>query len=225
MLTEFSKLQFEEKEHTYTLEGRRLPSVSKTVSKFYEPFDSKVIKYSAIKHKTTVKKLATKWKRIKTIALTKGNRVHDFAEAYAKTIKYGTPTNLIPTLEDEFKIVEFFFKHRGYEIVGIEQRVYSEKFEFAGTFDLLLKRKDKYIIVDWKTNKDVYKNYKGKTMLSPFSKYLDQPISKYFIQLSLYQICLEEYGYNISERWVYWTTTGELIKTPDLTKELKLALK
>lgn len=223
MLKNFSKLSFEEKSHTYELEGRKLPSVSGLVESFYEPFDPSVAKFSAIKYKTTEKKILAQWKRAKTLALNKGNRVHHFAERYAECIQTGNCKDIIPKTKDEFAIVEFFFKHRSYEIVAIEQKVFSKKYKYAGTFDLLLRHKKtkKLIIVDWKTNKDIYKNYKGKKLYRPFNQYLDQPLTHYYIQLNLYQLCLEEAGYQVSERWIYWTTEGKLIKAPNLCSKLK----
>lgn len=223
MLKNFSKLSFEEKDHTYELEGRKLPSVSKLISSFYIPFNPNIAKYSAIKHGTTEKKIKAKWKRINTIAVKKGNKVHNFAENYAYCIATGKPCNLIPSIQDELNIIQFFFKHKNYEIVAIEQKVFSKKYKYAGTFDLLLRHKKtkKLIIVDWKTNKDIYKNYNKQKLLKPFQNYLDQPLSKYYIQLSLYQLCLEEAGYQVSERWIYWTTEGKLIKAPNLVNKLK----
>lgn len=224
MLNDFKNLEFEQKAHKYRLEGRVLPSVSSLVSNFYKPFDTSIAKYSAIKHNTTESKIKAKWRRINRQAIKKGNRVHDFAERYAISIKTGvSQPNIIPTLKDELNIVKFFFDKSQYDIVAVEQRLFSKKFGFAGTCDLIIKHKrsNKYILVDWKTNKNIYKNYKGQKLYKPFNNYLDQPLTHYFIQLSLYQLCLEEAGYQVSERWIYWTTEGKLIKAPNLVNKLK----
>jgi hypothetical protein len=101
---------------------------------------------------------------------------------------------------------------------------------YAGTADIILynTKTDKYIIGDYKTNKDLFKNYKGKKMLLPFNGLLDCPLSKYKLQASYYQILLEQMeGVEVEERWVIHLLpdgTYKVHKPEDLTDKLKQEL-
>ena len=79
----------------------------------------------------------------------------------------------------------------------------------------------KTFTVTHNTNKDLYKNY-NKKMLAPFNKLIDCPINKYKIQLALYQMALQEEGFDIKERWIIWIKADsyEIIPVADYSKKL-----
>lgn len=97
-----------------------------------------------------------------------------------------------------------------------ETKVYIEKetYSYSGTFDILfyyeatLDGKNDtdsgLIIMDWKSNKDLFKNFKGKKLLKPLDGLLDAPVSLYKAQLSLYHHCLENIGLKIIDRRLIW---------------------
>ena len=91
--------------------------------------------------------------------------------------------------------------------------MYHKEELYAGTADGTLYNTitGKYILIDYKTNIDIFKNYKGQTMLAPFEHLLDSPFNKYQIQLSYYQILLEQIsGIEVSSRKLVWLRpTGE----------------
>jgi hypothetical protein len=108
--------------------------------------------------------------------------------------------------------------------------MYSPKYNYSGTADIpLFNTKTKRIkISDYKTNEDLFKNFKGKTMLPPFEDLLDCPLHHYYIQLNLYKMLIENMTqYEVEEMEVVWlkkdSVTGKLYQTfkiPDLTKKL-----
>lgn len=61
-----------------------------------------------------------------------------------------------------------------------------------------------HFMVTHNTNKDLYKNFRGKTLLTPFNELLDMPLSIYKLQLSLYQSCLEKIGMKVIARRILW---------------------
>jgi replicative DNA helicase len=61
-----------------------------------------------------------------------------------------------------------------------------------------------HFMVTHNTNKDLYKNFRGKTLLYPFNELLDMPLSIYKLQLSLYQSCLEKIGMKVIARRILW---------------------
>lgn len=97
-----------------------------------------------------------------------------------------------------------------------ETKVYILETEFAysGTFDLLCYydaeldgRPNEYsglVVLDWKTNKDLYKNFAQKTLLHPFEYMLDMPLSLYKLQLAAYSMCLEKIGFKVVARRIMW---------------------
>ena len=108
--------------------------------------------------------------------------------------------------------------------------MYHKKYLFPGTMDILLYNliTGEYIIADYKTNKDLFKNYNNQKMLGVFSNMLETPFSKYVIQLSLYQILLQQIsGIKISSRKIIWLKDdGDyvLYDAEDLTETLNKEL-
>jgi hypothetical protein len=223
----FGELEFEEKYHNYTLNGKRLPSVSKMNKTFYVPFDKKIAKYSAGKGKyldMNEEQVVNMWEENRESSALFGTKVHTFAENYIQGIHKKIENNC------ELGIVQWWMDlPEHYVPVCLELRMFSKKYGFAGTADLILlnKKTGNLIIGDYKTNGDLFKSY-GKKMLSPFKKYTDNSFNKYQLQFSHYQICLEEAGFTVEDRLLIWTTEDKdnmkfykQFKTQDFTKELK----
>ena len=153
---------------------------------------------------------------------------------------------LIPTRHKEESALKFWdeFPENTYVVLP-ETRVYSSpnpdlpkfKENYAGTFDLLLyydnpKNPDKsgLIICDWKTNGDIYKEYSrtnNKMMYPPFDDFYDEPIGGYTIQLSCYQIPLEDIGLKVIGRRIIWLKddgTYEIVPVNNVTKKIRKIL-
>lgn len=110
------------------------------------------------------------------------------------------------------------------------------KYRYAGTFDVLnayqaKNGKWKLLVFDWKTNASLTNDFtraKHQYMLSPFDTFIDEALSHYSIQLSLYSLCLKQLGYEIADRKLLWLKddgTYEKVTVPDLTNECIEALK
>ena len=83
------------------------------------------------------------------------------------------------------------------------------------------------MIVTHNTNKDLFNNYKGQTLLWPFNDLLDQNESYYTLQLSLYEIPMQNLGFNVIGRRLIWLRPDgsyEKIKLPEMTDRLRQAL-
>ena len=109
--------------------------------------------------------------------------------------------------------------------------------DYAGTFDLLFYYKDDeddsksgLLICDYKTNKELTKEFsraKNKMMLHPFENLYVESLSNYTLQLSCYQIPLEDIGLKvIGRRLIHLKEDGtyEKISLPNVTKELRNTL-
>jgi hypothetical protein len=243
LLKHFDKLVFDEPSHTYKVIGKGLKPVSTVIKDFCRPFArEKISKFSAFKEGITQVELLKKWDKIRDDACANGTRVHDFGERYVIE-KYGVVSNLkFSSVQQHLKTGEFlnnkelalikFWKKKPewFVPVSLELRMFCVEMGVAGTADIILidTRDNTLVIADYKTNKDLFKNYKDQKLLGIFRHLKDCPYSKYVIQLSMYQILLEKVGYKVSRRFLVWLKEDgeyEVFDTPDVTKELNLYFK
>lgn len=86
------------------------------------------------------------------------------------------------------------------------------------------------MIVTHNTNHELYSQYnidKKKMLLAPFDDMVNQNLSIYTLQLSAYQIPLEDIGLKVLGRRIIWVKpdgTYEKISVPDVTKTLREVL-
>ena len=215
----FKELQFDAQKHSYEVRGKPLTSVSKTISKYVEKVDfDKIAGFVAKKRGITKQEVLAEWEAKKIASCQQGTLVHTFGENYNGMQK--------PTNGFEEAIVKFWDNIPDYiEPFLFELQMFSETLGIAGTSDIILfnKKTGKFIIADYKTNEDLFKNYKGKTLLEPFNNLLDSPYNKYQLQLSMYQLLFEQCGFEVESRRIIWLKpngTYENFKTEDLTQKL-----
>ena len=227
ILDYFKGLQFNEKEHKYLIEGKPIKiSVSGVIKEFVEPFDKYIISARiATRDDIEQEDILKQWDNEAIRACNSGKDTHLFGELY--------PFNrhLKPKTKFEEAIVNFWNDLPSTIIpIAMELQMYHKEFMFAGTADILLYNTvtDTFIIGDYKTNKDLFKNFKGKKMLKSFKNLLDNPYNKYQLQLSFYQILLEQTGIKVSSRKLIWLKpdgTYLMYNTDDYTDILKEELK
>ena len=215
----FKELQFDAQKHSYEVKGKPLTSVSKTIHKFVEKVDfDKIAGFVAKKRGITKAEVLAEWEAKKIASCNQGTLVHTFGENYFKGKE--------PTNGFEQAIVKFWDNIPDYiEPFLFELQMFSETLGIAGTSDIILfnRKTGKFILADYKTNIDLFKNYKGKTLLPPFDNLLDSPYNKYQLQLSMYQLLFEQCGFEVESRRIIWLKpngTYENFKTEDLTQKL-----
>jgi hypothetical protein len=221
----FIGLDFDIDKHAYNYKNKTLSSVSSVVKRFSEPFDAdKVAGFVAIKRSREEGKIVTKeqilaeWDFKKNTACDTGNKAHYFGETYKK--------GNIATNGYEQAIVSFWNSVPSHiKPLVFELQMFSETFGIAGTSDIILYNTltGKCQVLDYKTNGDLFKNYKGKKLLYPFNHMLDNAYNKYQLQLSLYQLLFEQSGFEVESRKLIWLKPNgvyEIFKTEDLTKPL-----
>lgn len=203
-------------------------------------------------YRMTPEQILESWKRISSDACIMGTGKHLVGEMLFYYM-IGQNEKIVPELQNRltddggFLILDEreesaakFFEDIPECIVPImaETKVYDEELGYSGTFDILFyydaeldgKKPDKsgLVIMDYKTNRDLYKNFKGKTLLAPFEELLDMPLSLYKLQLSLYQNCLEKVGLKVIARRILWLKpdgTYDKINLEEYVKILREALK
>lgn len=166
-----------------------------------------------------------------------GSRTHEFGESYTNVMaghpeliceankkqwveQYKT---LLPTYPKEEAIVKFynemnFDPSKRLHVVGAEFKLSTKYMEnvlpICGTADILFYEEDLvfpedsgFVIGDWKTNKELEKDYTLKfdiRMKHPMEKFHDTAFSHYTLQFNLYQKMLESVGLKIIDRRLIW---------------------
>ena len=224
----FADLEFIDDTHQYFLEGKELTPVSTVIHKFKPAFDAEKIALNIAGNEERAEALLEKWEKHTEKACKYGSKVHSFAESYFYN------RTLVPTDNAERAVVKFYNSlHEKVLPVMCETKVYCQSLGFAGTFDLLCYYYDKaqqrsgLVIYDFKTNKDLYKNFARKCLYKPFDNLLDMPLSIYQLQLSCYQVPLEDLGLDVIARRIVWLKqdgTFECIKMENYTNTLRNVL-
>jgi hypothetical protein len=223
----FKDLVFQEEGHLYLLNGIALSvSVTTFIKKYVILFDREKRSFSTSKQLgITQDQIKKEWDEITNIACVGGSQTHFFAEEKmrGKKVKANTPKELA---------VEAFFKELPDHIIPFiyEMPLCHFKAKIAGTPDVLFydTLTDTIFIGDYKTNKDIYKNFNGQMMLGPFCYLLDMPINHYILQLNMYQLFLQQIeGIKVSGRILIWLKEDgsyQLESLPDVTNILKYEL-
>lgn len=187
----FEGLVFEEEGHKYLYNNKKITySVSDMVKKYSLPFNRKEKALSSAKKRgISVEEVLQEWDTTTKEACKRGHKAHKFSELYA------FDRTLVPEDNYEKAAFKFFNELPPYiKVISNETKMVHKKYLFCGTDDLLLynEQNGNIIIGDFKTNKDLTKNFMGQKLLSHFNHLLDTPFNKYQIQLSFYQILLEQ---------------------------------
>lgn len=257
ILDTFNELVFIEEGHKYFLHDKELISVSAFVSQFHEEFDSELkAKAYAEKNGETPEYWLNEWKFKNLKATVTGTQVHAYSESLS-WLKMGHPENitednkykyipeknwLIPTRPKEEAALKFWNEFpENLWVVLPETKVYTSanpkiqyNKNFAGTFDLLCyykhptnDEKSGLIIMDWKTNKDLYNEFAkshNKMMYYPFDDIYDEDYGHYIIQLNAYQTCLEDIGLKVIGRRIIWLKDDgsyELVPIKNITDKIR----
>lgn len=181
-------------------------------------------------YQMTVEQIVESWKKISDEACTTGTFHHEFGES-AFYYMIGEYEKILPDFKDRLtedggfmaihpkeEAVVKFYEEIPQCIVPIlaETRVYVEygRAGYAGTFDILFyydaeiagkpSNTSGLMVLDYKTNKDLYKNFKEQKLLAPFEHLLDMPLSTYKLQLSLYENALYKIGLKTVARRILW---------------------
>lgn len=225
----FKDLTFSEEGHKYyvNVDIPLKTSVSGLIKQYKYPTNWKeVLEKTALRHGKTEEEVSREWNAEAEKGCARGNKAHLFGEVYAIDRSIEAETGLD-------KAIENFWNDLPEYIVPflLEIRMYHKEYMFAGTADILLydTRNGKLYIADYKTNKDLFKNFNGQRMVGPFSHLLCNPFNHYQLQLSYYQVLIEQIpGIKISGRKLIWLKTDGtylLYNLDDYTDVLKNELK
>lgn len=229
-----------------------LPSVSSVIETWVPKVDwDEKAAMKAVKLGITKEEMLKRWHEVNITSTCRGSKTHYYGEncmnLFLKKVdevkknmpfQYTDDGYLVPYCPKEEAITSYYediLRNPDVYPVMPEAKIHTAKMKgikmpYAGTFDILLAYRYKGRIVcsvhDFKTNADLYKDYSRNwnvMMLEPFNDLYEEPMSHYSIQLSLYQIGLEQLGIEVKDRNIIWLKdngTYEKIRTPDLTGKL-----
>lgn len=229
----FQSLEFDEETHTYWVDGEVYPSVSSLISNFYKPFNFEgVAQGYARKHGFGVDEVKQAWKGKNKRSTDVGSAVHKFSEDYAYYRYFGVGDK--PSVVDKqgLGVVQYYNDLPDYiEVVDLELQMYSKSYRYCGTADKVFfnHKTGYYIISDWKTNESLTSDYNKTPMLHLPQELgiLQDNFGKYTIQLSFYQILLEDIGVDVGSRVLVWLQEQEdkklykAYRTQDVTTHLR----
>lgn len=144
----------------YFIEGKYYPSVTQILSVIDKPalrywFGKQVYQAVALNPDMNEQQALAEPYKVSESAKDRGSAVHDIVEAWENTGK-------VVGLEGQFKgyaqAFESWIKSNNIKLLEHERSVYSKKYRYAGTLDLLVKVNgfDKPTLIDVKTGKDIY---------------------------------------------------------------------
>jgi ATP-dependent exoDNAse (exonuclease V) beta subunit len=227
------KFEFDPNLHRYTYEGEPFVSVTRFIQQFHKPFEQDYwSKLKAQQSGVPQDWILAEWKKINDYANEVGTDTHQWIEDYFNQIWKPLPSNLdvIHRINKFNKIYsKKLFK---LEPLKFEVRVFSQKWKIAGMIDALFVYRGKIYIIDYKTNKEFTDDNHPKgtyeKLLAPFQDYFKNHLNEYSIQLSLYSLILEEWGFQVGGAYIVHIGPGdeeaELYKVVDMRDNLKLFL-
>lgn len=241
----FGDFKFFEEDHHYEYKGQR---VGISVTTFYEQyeneFDSQTVAENvAIRDNKSVQEVLDEWEYKNQFACEKGSTCHEYAQHLwndeewiykpfdNNCLEY---QNAVRTICSQAIMFHFDYQDR-LEHLADEFVVGSEEYDIASAIDHLFINKltGGLVLVDYKTNSDIYKdqNYyknsrkKPPKMKVPLHNIDDFTINHYHIQLSIYKYLVEKYtNLKIEEMFIVYFSENidnyEIIEIPYLKDEV-----
>lgn len=227
------QFEFDPKLHRYTYEGEPFISVTRFIQQFHKPFEQDYwSKKKAEQAGVPQDWILAEWKKLNDYANEVGTDTHQWIEDYFNQIWKPLPLNP-DVLHRINKFNHIYAKHLyKLEPLKFEVRVFSKRWKIAGMIDSLFVYRGKIYILDWKTNKDFTddNHHKGtyEKLLAPFQDYYKNHLNEYSIQLSMYALILEEWGFQVGGAYIVHIGPGEedaqMYKVTDMRDNLKLFL-
>lgn len=234
----FGHIGFREEGHQYLKHGKVVdwPSASSVYKRYVdEPDWDEVAGKKAVREGISKEVLLRQWDDKKIEACERGNRVHKFAEDYARGM---TRRELRRRLNGKkgverlqmLSVIEFFDTLPSHlEVVLLELKMEHPEFKLFGMADIALfdTQRNCLVITDHKTNEDIFKGFGYRKMEPPFTFLDDMAYNHYQIQLNVYQLMVEQLGYPVGGRLLVWHKHDgdrKLFYLNDFTDILKMEL-
>lgn len=192
-----NNFKFDPVEHIYRYNDKVMYGCTSFLQRFVKPFDSEYwAQKKADQEGITKEEMLAQWDAKRDRSCDLGHMVHEYIENFYQYEQ----TDLTTDEEANERIVKF---HDIYEQrlkvltpIASEIKVFSKRWNIAGTIDQLYYHEGQIIIGDWKTNAKIKTDddFCFGWLLAPFNKLKDNELNKYSLQISIYRLILEEMG-------------------------------
>lgn len=199
--------EYDEKYHTFTIiqTGQKLSSVSKVRNAFFPEFNAKKIaamcqkkpEYSGMLPDDIV----NLWSKEGACSMEEGDCVHKMIKAYVNEEPMAEPISMRCVRLFKCALDTLVLYKKNYLVVEAEFLVFSEELGIAGFVDLLLKRNNNFLMIDWKTNKEIRKSNKYEKGKKPLNNLDSCNLSQYMVQLNLLKKIMVHENYFNSQNY------------------------
>lgn len=233
-----SSIAFDEETHKYIhpkdeTGNAEYISVTTLIERFF-PFDLKrYIEKKAIEEDRTEEDVLVEYLMIRDEAAERGTFLHNQIENYLKGNEFDSDST-------EFEMFINFYdkeiKKRNIVFFDAEKRIFSDKYNVAGTIDCLFKKNDanEYIMLDWKRSKKLIIDGRPRIFgfgyaLSELSNLDNSSYYRYCLQQNIYKNIVEsEYSIKISSMKLVVLHENysdyHVVNIPEMKKETKIIL-
>jgi hypothetical protein len=167
-------LIFDERQHKYYIESKEVPTVTNILKIINKPgivhwavnqvvreVEQNLIAQEDEKINITemLNEAKKAHEKVRDLSANIGTQVHTFAEMYIKNQENAQ----LPAQQEAKKAAEAFMKwlksKKNIKFIFIEKKVYSKKYNYAGTVDFIANIDGKVVVGDFKTSKKIYDQY------------------------------------------------------------------
>ncbi len=237
----FNDFKFFETDHHYEYKGERVGiSVTALIDQYVNEFKSELIAEKvANKEGKTTQEILDKWKYKADFAKTKGSTCHEYVQSKWNGKKYeplffDKSANYLDAVTKIQQQAVKFYNDFNDKLIHLADEfiIGSAEYDIASAIDHLFINKltGELVLIDYKTNSDIYKNEKyEKKMKVPLRHLKDTTLNHYAIQLSIYKYLIEKYtNLKVSEFFIVWFSelneNYEIIEVPYLKDEVEKIL-
>ncbi|ACH46872.1 putative ATP-dependent nuclease [Feldmannia species virus] len=196
--------------HRYVVDGSSegYVSVTSLIKTMFPPFDpDRVIRKMMVSKSATSSKydgltpseIKRRWASIGENASRLGTSMHEQIENFSL---WG---NIPDAVTPEFRYFQNFLRdHQDLEPHRIEWRIFHEEALLCGSVDMVYRRGNDFVVVDWKRSKYVRRNNPFANGTHNATKNLeDCNFNHYSLQLGIYKYILrEKYGVNVVDAYM-----------------------
>ena len=244
----FGDFKFFEEDHHYEYKGKRVGiSVTRLIEDYCNEFDSQAVaERVAARDNKSVQEVLDEWEYKNKFACEKGSTCHEYAQSLWSGNDFdrgnfdGSKEYLkaVDTIESQADRFYNDYQDR-LEHLADEYVIGSEEYNIASAIDHIFINKltGGLVLVDYKTNSDIYKDRKyyensrrkPPKMKVPLHNIDDFTIKHYHIQLSIYKYLVEKYtSLKFEEMFIVYFSENignyEIIEIPYLKDEVKKIL-
>lgn len=222
MTTDFEKIYYNAKAHTYQYGDQMLMPVTSVVKRLTPEFDSdSVLASKMVETGRSKSDIQAEWDAKRDYGLDRGTRVH----SYIENVLDGIDQRVLMTINDPLHEMNQFDMAWTKLQSNLSAVLYKKEWTLGdaelgiagrtdAVLDIMVEGQNQRCLFDWKTGKFMTRKYARETMLPPFDDLPHCEEVKYSIQLSLYRLLIER---NLKESY----QDGYLLHLPD-NKEYQL---